>query len=46
LPVLPVAIIPSPEVVFIALLFIHSFCSLSYDKSVASSKVSSPQGAI
>jgi hypothetical protein len=26
--------------------FIHSFCSLSYDKSVASSKVSSPRGAI
>jgi hypothetical protein len=26
--------------------FIHSFCSLSYDRSVASSKASSPQGAI
>jgi hypothetical protein len=25
---------------------IHSFCSLSYDRSVASSKASSPQGAI
>jgi hypothetical protein len=24
----------------------HSFCSLSYDKSIASSKASSPQGAI
>jgi hypothetical protein len=27
-------------------LIIHSFCSLSYDRSVASSKASSPQGAI
>jgi hypothetical protein len=26
--------------------FIHSFCSLSYDRSVTSSKASSPQGAI
>jgi hypothetical protein len=26
--------------------FIHSFCSLSYDRSVASSKAISPQGAI
>jgi hypothetical protein len=26
--------------------FIHSFCSLSYGRSVASSKASSPQGAI
>jgi hypothetical protein len=26
--------------------FIHSFCSLSYDRHVASSKASSPQGAI
>jgi hypothetical protein len=25
---------------------LHSFCSLSYDRSVASSKASSPQGAI
>ena len=25
---------------------IHSFCSLSYDRSVASSRASSPQGAI
>jgi hypothetical protein len=25
---------------------VHSFCSLSYDRSVASSKASSPQGAI
>jgi hypothetical protein len=25
---------------------IHSFCSLSYDMSIASSKASSPQGAI
>jgi hypothetical protein len=27
-------------------LFIRSFCSLSYDRSVASSKASSPYGAI
>jgi hypothetical protein len=27
-------------------IFIHSFCTLSYDRSVASSKASSPQGAI
>jgi hypothetical protein len=26
--------------------FIHSFYSLSYDRSVASSKANSPQGAI
>jgi hypothetical protein len=26
--------------------YVHSFCSLSYDRSVASSKASSPQGAI
>jgi hypothetical protein len=28
------------------LFIIHSFCSLFYDRSVASSKASSPQGAI
>jgi hypothetical protein len=27
-------------------MWFHSFCSLSYDRSVASSKASSPQGAI
>jgi hypothetical protein len=26
--------------------FIHSFCSLSYDRSMATRKVSSPDGAI
>jgi hypothetical protein len=40
-------LIKTKEIAIIAKSFIHhSLCSLSYDRSVASSKASSPQGAI